>query len=1206
MVSPAESRSHLLCLVFTDLVDSTGLKARLGDGAAGELIGRHHREVRRLLGDAGGREIDSTGDGFFLTFDSPSAAVRFALELQEIHGARPEMPAVRVGIHVGEVSERAAPAGSAKPTLVEGLAVDIAARICGLASPGQILMSGPAFNAARQRLDTDGLQRPIEWRAHGPYLLKGYDEPLQISEAGCEGLSPLAAPGDSEKARRAVAAGDELTLGWRPAIGLEIPGRPRWRLERQLGTGAVGEVWLAAHEKTEARRVYKFCFQADRVRGLKREVTLLRLLKHQLGNRSDIAQLIDWEFEEAPYFLEEQYSEAGDMLEWARSRGGLDAVPLEVRLSIVAQIAEALAAAHGAGVLHRDLKPANVLVSGDSQSSEPHVSLTDFGIGLVVSREALAAPGVTIEGLTETLLASSSTSGAGTRLYVAPELIEGKPATPLSDVYSLGVILYQMVVGDFSRALAPGWEDDVDDPLLRADIADCVDGRPERRLAGPLELAERLRALGARRARARASRRRRAISLTAAAALLLAFAGYQVTRFLQHRANVQWAHETALPQILELAFDRQFAVAFALAEEARRYIPDDPVLAQNWALITNEIAVKTEPAGAKVSYRDYRDPDAEWRALGETPLEATVPVGPFRWRIEKPGYQTREIAAEVMGRGLRTQLRAAVEQFLDRYPAMALPGLLNLKLDPSGASPVGMVAVDKATVLVQGFGRFSSAPVELERFWIDKTEVTNAQFKEFVDARGYERPELWTVDFMRDGEPVSWDEAMGAFVDSTGRSGPATWAEGRYDEGTGDHPVTGISWYEAVAYAAFRGKVLPTVHHWVHAALGGQQDLSEAMLRASNFGDAIAPVGQYGAISFAGAYDMAGNVSEWLWNAEASGQRYVLGGAWGDAVYTFSVPGVSSPWIRDPTRGFRCALYADPELARPLEAPLPLMRTDWDSLPAVSDEVYEATVRADYDPTPLNAVVDSSTETDWGRHEHVAIDAAYRGERLPLWLMLPRNAKPPYQTVVMFPGLESVMNTERPSEYGVYAGVGRLFAAMGRVVILPIYSDTFQRNDGQGLRRLGSAEGVDLVRRWKMDLGRTHDYIEQREDLNGASTAYLGLSMGTVLAPYLLDRFHVALLWSGAVDSWEPESSAILHKAALKRVTIPVLMVNGRYDVLHPVKYQEKMFGYLGTAEPDKRHVIYDAGHSDFPINALFQDNKAWLDRYLGEVERVE
>ncbi len=112
--------SSLLSLVFTDLVDSTALKMRLGDHKASELIERHQERVRALSVETGGREVDTAGDGFFLTFETPSAAVSFALRLQQIHHDEPELPKVRVGVHLGEVSERPAPPGAANPLFIEG------------------------------------------------------------------------------------------------------------------------------------------------------------------------------------------------------------------------------------------------------------------------------------------------------------------------------------------------------------------------------------------------------------------------------------------------------------------------------------------------------------------------------------------------------------------------------------------------------------------------------------------------------------------------------------------------------------------------------------------------------------------------------------------------------------------------------------------------------------------------------------------------------------------------------------------------------------------------------------------------------------------------------------------------------------------------------------------------------------------------------
>lgn len=234
--------SKVLTLVFTDLKGSTSLKAEKGDEAAGQLIARHREHVKRLALADGGRIIDWAGDGCFLTFKTPSAAVVFSLHLQQAHQRESDLPQVYVGIHMGEVTEHEGPGGKDGPPRVEGLAVDTAARIQSLALPGQILMSNAVFNSARQRLTVSPLDAPICWKAHGTYLFKDFDEFIPIGEVGIESAAPLNPPIGNQKVQRAVATLEEDTLGWRPATGLTIPGRTDWILSSHLGT--IGFVFL--------------------------------------------------------------------------------------------------------------------------------------------------------------------------------------------------------------------------------------------------------------------------------------------------------------------------------------------------------------------------------------------------------------------------------------------------------------------------------------------------------------------------------------------------------------------------------------------------------------------------------------------------------------------------------------------------------------------------------------------------------------------------------------------------------------------------------------------------------------------------------------------------------------------------------------------------------------------------------------------------
>ena len=296
--------------------------------------------------------------------------------------------------------------------------------------------------------------------------------------------------------------------------------RPHWLLQERLGAGGHGEVWLARHAKTRETRVFKFALGESHLVSLKREITLSRLLRDALGADAPAAQVVDWNLETPPYFLEVEHSMDGSLVQWAQGQGGAGRIPLSSRLDIAAQIAEAVGQVHSVGVLHKDLKPSNILIEspGDEPDvastgeSEPaagvprnvRIRLSDFGSGGVLDAARLEALGITRMGFTGTISQLNSTSG--TPIYLAPEIVAGQPATVQGDVYALGVILYQLLCGDLHKPLSPGWEDDIGDELLREDIAVAVAGNPAKRLDSAASLAARIRSLDERRARRDADR----------------------------------------------------------------------------------------------------------------------------------------------------------------------------------------------------------------------------------------------------------------------------------------------------------------------------------------------------------------------------------------------------------------------------------------------------------------------------------------------------------------------------------------------------------------------------------------------------------------------------------------------------------------------------------------------------------------------------
>jgi tRNA A-37 threonylcarbamoyl transferase component Bud32 len=862
-------------------------------------------------------------------------------------------------------------------------------------------------------------------------------------------------------------------------------------------------------------------------------------------------------------------------------------------LDVGLQIVEALAVAHAAGIVHRDIKPSNVMLSDAGQ-----VKVLDFGLARVAAVHGAGSVDTTAsEQTSPTKTAVSATQpGAliGTPAYMSPEQAEGKPADARSDVFALGAVLYEMLAarrpfqGDSQVSLFTAILRDSPPPLrsLRPEVprdvqrlvARCLAKGPDDRYASAADLLPDLVECRARhRARAsgwRAALRQRRIAVPLSFAILALASS--LAWALVRNARERWARNVALPEIARLVAESggesDNYEAYWLARQAAPYLPGDPQLDRFWKDRCYPMSLRTKPPGADVFVKSYATPEGEWKAMGQTPLEGVlVPYDMLRWRITKDGFEPLEVTSDPGPQRVR-----------------------EFTLDIRGAVPSGMVRV--------GGGRFQfrdHPPLELEDFWLDRHEVTNRQYKEFVDQGGYRNLEYWKQPFVKDGRSVSRQEAMASFVDATGQPGPATWEVGTYPDGEGDFPVGGVSWYEAAAYAAFVGKELPTFHHWFKALGPDRLVLYADIVHFSNFGGiGPAAVGSRGGMSPYGNLDMAGNVREWC-STEFRGQRYVLGGAWTDPAIVHLMENAESPWTRTPVNGFRCARYMAP-LAPELKAAVATPVRDYSTERPVSDEVFQV-YRSfyAYDRGELKPTVESIVEEPHWRREKVSFDAAYRGERVPTHLFLPRNAKPPYQTVVYIPTGEAYL---LGSSDDIRMATFDYIVRSGRAVVYPIYQGTYERRFQKP--RPGPREWRDAMIEKAKDLGRALDYLDSRHDVDRNRLALLGVSDNLCLiAPAFDERFKVTVAQGGGrlEPGMPPELDPFNF---VPRVRVPALILKGRYDPWFDEEGSWRLFlKLLGTPVKDKRLVFVDSGHSVLRSRETIRETLGWLDRHLGPVE---
>jgi eukaryotic-like serine/threonine-protein kinase len=981
-----------------------------------------------------------------------------------------------------------------------------------------------------------------------------------------------------------------------------IPGTKLgpYEIQSLLGAGGMGEVYRARDtrlQRTVAIKVLPAHQSSNRDRHVRfeQEAKSISALQHP-----NICVLHDIGSQDGVDFMVMEYV-SGQTLEKLIAAGGL-ATDLAMKYAI--QIADALARAHTAGIVHRDLKPANIMVDGSG-----HIKVLDFGLAKLISQTAamndetasvLTMPGAVI----------------GTLPYMSPEQAEGKPLDARSDVFSFGSVLYEMLSGKRAfpaqtrAALLSAVMRDDPKPLseerrnippeVRRVVSRCLKKDSQARYPSAAELLVELKycrdllfpesgaILTSGRIVREIKRPRVLIPLALVLILLLAAGVFSVKRW----RNIRWAREVAVPGISRFYDQGKYEEAYALAVKAEKAIPDDRTLVKLWPLISYQVSIDSSPSNADVYRRAYGDVNAPWVPVGRTPLKgARQPMGELIWKIEKPGFGTVfRMTSSLFGWFLRPRRQVAGTVALDALDKV----------------PRGMVRVSPESIpkelLIPGYESVPQLP--LQDFWIDQFEVTNRQYKAFVDQGGYARREYWKLDFTQDGKSLSWDAAMAQFRDAAGQPGPKNWLQSHYPDGQDDLPVTGVSWYEAAAYAEFAGKSLPTIYHWNRAA---GPFAAAVIVPASNFGgNGILPVGAKPGMSPWGNYDMAGNVKEWVWNEAGARKRYVLGGAWDEPNYLFMEPDAQSPFVRAANIGFRCVKYIDPQGAPKVAAdPLPTLPRDLRQSPPAPDQLFRVYLGLySYDKTSLNAVVQrlDSSDEDWTT-EKITYTAAYGNEQASAYLLLPKKFKPPLQTVLYFPGDGALFLPTLP--LSPTASLDAILRS-GRAVLYPVYKGTYERaDDTKGSGPYLTSTYRDHVIMWAKDASRAIDYAETRPDLDHQKLAYYGYSWGSGLGGIILavePRIRVCVFALGGLDFQRPLPE-VDNINFLPRVKQPVLMLNGRYDFMYPVESsQEAFFQLLGSRNDQKKHLLYDTSHN-LPRNEFIKETLNWLDQYLGPVQ---
>lgn len=428
-------------VLFTDVVDSTGLRTRLGDDDADAVLESHERVVRGAIGRRHGTVVKTLGDGVMATFAAATDAIAASVDMcRTIAGSEAARGVeLRVGLSAGDVAYRQRDC--------HGIPVVEAARLCAAAGPGSILAS----DVVRILAGTRGAH---QFEPHGSLALKGLAHPLDTVEVVWrpperEVLTiPLHA--DTGEHRSGPDGDGHGAQRW-PA---------RYELVQQISAGGEGQVWKA-HDRRHDRDI-ALKIRSD---GSETEVrALLELRPHPclplirddftLEDGRDVI-VMDW----VP----------GDDLAGVLAATGDPGLPLQDVLDCITSVAEALDHLHGhePPLVHGDVKPANVI-----RRATGEYVLVDFG--------SAAHAGEAVTG--------------GTSGFIAPEVAAGSPAAPAADVYALAATAAVLLQGRSPASGKRGWPGltDREVDVVSAVVFDGLAHDPGQRPHSAGEFAKRL------------------------------------------------------------------------------------------------------------------------------------------------------------------------------------------------------------------------------------------------------------------------------------------------------------------------------------------------------------------------------------------------------------------------------------------------------------------------------------------------------------------------------------------------------------------------------------------------------------------------------------------------------------------------------------------------------------------------------------------
>ena len=650
--------------------------------------------------------------------------------------------------------------------------------------------------------------------------------------------------------------------------------------------------------------------------------------------------------------------------------------------------------------------------------------------------------------------------------------------------------------------------------------------------------------------------------------------------FFRKINNNQTLVNEIIPKLIETYDEGKIAESFKKAKELLKEYPNNDIIKSYFDKSSKYAYLKTDTDGIEVNI--LYPGDSTYHFIGKTPLDSFLV--PNIWADQSHKLKLIHNDIEYIQKGK--------DWHNYRFPDSSIDIPENHKAF-LGTDP---------WMFLQGI---NFEDIKLSSFSIAVNEVSNKDFQEFVDAGGYENPSYWDFPIQIGNKIYDFNSSVKLFTDRYNKLGPANWSYGKYPSGLDNQPVTGISWFEARAFAEFKNLNLPNIFQWTYAS--GIPDnvfvVDQSVINDSNYDSSqLREVSDENG-SYNGLNNIGGNVKEWVLNPNGNKkEKYsIMGGAFNESAYTFNNYYSLSAFDRSIGNGFRLSKNLTNNQSELDYDIIPNFQRNFDELENISDEVFEV-YKSQFD---YNKNLDSKTTNidnfqDGYSAQKFEMETTYKSdESLYGYIVYSNKFKNKYDPVIVYPNAGSIGTNSDEWLPESLLNQYKYLIDEGYAIIHPIYHNTFGRE--KTIRTFWASDSEDYkntIIKIGQDYKRSLDYIESRNDFNFDNMSYFGYSWGSTTSNYLLaidDRIKAAVICVGGLMLQKSRKEVEAHYY-IRRIKTPILHIIGKEDGIFGYEENYKPWKKLIGTPKDKLKLIEleNVGHG-LPWDTIIKHHSNWI-----------